>query len=216
LDDTLIETSADFLPLKLRDVIRVLIKERVIADEEKSLNELLQISHHSPNAYLAIKEFLKIKDAENLLEAAVKEYYLPYKGKFKISLCPGVLETLKLLQKDHCLALVSFGQEKLQYQKISSSGIKKDLFVKIIITEKDNKKDIYQQLAQELGYSAEQVIVVGDKVKTDLVPAQELRMLTVQMQCGRGKQFPAKKGEVDYTISNLRELLNIVEKLSAA
>ena len=57
------------------------------------------------------------------------------------------------------------------------------------------------------------VVVIGDKFKTDLIPAKELGMKTIHMQWGRGKVFLPQKGDVDYSVEALHEVVSIVRGL---
>jgi len=214
LDDTLINTSEEFLPLKLKKVVQAMIDSGLNVDEDEVLNKIMGINQNSINAEQAIKTFLQQIGQEKLLRIAIEEYYAPYEEEFKINFLPHALEVIKELKdKQHKLTLVSYGNPELQKKKLEQTGIR-NIFDKIIITEEHNKGELYWQLAELLNYPPEQVVVIGDKVKTDLLPAKELGMVTIQMQCGRGKQFPAKEGEVDHSIQDLKELLKIVMDLS--
>jgi len=62
----------------------------------------------------------------------------------------------------------------------------------------------------ELGYSPGEVLVVGDRYKTDLIPARNLGIKTAWIPWGRGKINPPTKGEVDYKLDNLKEIIKLV------
>ena len=88
------------------------------------------------------------------------------------------------------------------------------LFEKIIVTTNYNKSVPYQELLNDFEFNPSEILVCGDKYKTDLIPAKLLGMKTVHMKWGKGKIFIPKNGEVDYIISDLIELPKIVEELS--
>ena len=122
------------------------------------------------------------------------------------------MEVLNLLHKSHKLAMVTHGNEKVQYDKIKLANIDKSLFSKILVTRNYDKSKSYQQILDEFGFKPQEIIVIGDKYKTDLLPAKKLGMKTVHMKWGKGKIMLPKKGEVDFIISDLIELPKIIER----
>lgn len=214
LDDTLIDTFGCFLSLKMEAVLNKLVEKGLKIDFEEGLNELIEFYAISANGHEAIRKFLQKHAAVLFYEMAAEEYLADYTKDFEIKLLDHALEVLISLKEKHKLILMSYGEEKLQKRKIKNSHLPTDLFEKIVITNRYNKKGDYQKLIREFNCKPDQVLVVGDKVKTDLLPAKELRIKAVHIQWGRSKLFPPKKGEVDYSIKDLRELLKIVKELS--
>ena len=68
-------------------------------------------------------------------------------------------------------------------------------------------------IVDELGYSPSEVLVCGDRIPADLIPARELGFRTAQIKWGRGLNSTKHKGDVDYSISALGELKGIVNSL---
>lgn len=212
LDDTLIDSSGCFMSVKLKSVLETMMNNGLKIDsKKKALQRLWEINKEANNGQEAIRSFLRELNSENFLEIGLSEYLAEYKGDFSIELLDGAVKVLTELKKNHTLILVSFGNEKLQYKKIEKANLSLDFFQEVIITKDYNKKAYYRNIMEKFNFLPQKILVVGDKFKTDLLPAKELRMKTVQMQWGRSKQFPAEKGEVDYFIKNLKEILNIVE-----
>jgi len=214
LDDTLIDTWNCFLPVELKGSLLAMIKEGlVVKDVEKAFQLLMEINGQSKDGTSAIKQFLQqIGAEERFLDVAIKSYYQCSHSDFKIKPLPGVVETLDVLKKKVELALVSRGIERVQLLKLEKSGIDTRIFSDVIITLDYDKTAAYEKLLKKGKCSPKEVLVLGDKYDSDLLPAKKLGMATAFMDYGRGKLFPPKKGEVDFTINNLKELLFIVDK----
>ena len=214
LDDTLIDTWNCFLPVELKGALLAMIQEGlVVKDVEKAFTLLMKINSQSPDGTSAIQKFLQEMGAdERFLDVAIQSYYHCSHSDFKINPLPGVVETLAVLKKRYVLALVSRGIERIQRLKVENIGIDAKLFSDVIITLNYDKGDAYQKLLLKQKCLPREALVVGDKYDSDLLPAKKLGMATVFMNHGRGKVFPPKKGEVDFTINNLKELLFILEK----
>lgn len=213
LDDTLIDTSGAFIPLKLRMSLQAMIDAGLkVSSFEKALQELQKIDANSQNGKETLTKFLREIHAEpHFLDIGLTEYlHLP--AEFSISAMEGVKEVLAKLVQKHTLVIVSTGIEEAQHTKMKKAGLQKELFHKIIIIPDYNKKKYYLGLLQELQYDADETLVCGDKFDTDLLPAQELKIKTVQMLWGRALKAPSS-GKADYTITKLSELLPIVEEL---
>ncbi|MBT3835893.1 HAD family hydrolase, partial [Candidatus Woesearchaeota archaeon] len=78
---------------------------------------------------------------------------------------------------------------------------------------KYDKLDSYKKILKELQFEPENSMVIGDKYKTDLLPAKTLGIKTVHMKWGKGKIIVPKENEVDYIISDLHEIPKIVSEL---
>ncbi|MBU1875667.1 MAG: HAD family hydrolase [Nanoarchaeota archaeon] len=216
LDDTLIDTSGCFTPIKLRCVLKSMIfNGLIVKSEEEALKYLVELNKISINADEAIRTFLERFDAVEYLDIGIKEYYKDYNSDFDIDVLDNALEVLQQLkEKKHLLALVSYGNEELQMRKIKKSGLNLDIFNKVFITDKHNKEFFYESLARFFNFNFDGVVVCGDKFKTDILPAKKLGMKTIKMQWGRSLANPAKEDGADYSIKNLKEILNIVDVLN--
>ncbi|MCK4934771.1 MAG: hypothetical protein KAR79_04205, partial [Simkaniaceae bacterium] len=88
------------------------------------------------------------------------------------------------------------------------------LFSKIFICPEKNKKPYYKTLFNSFDYLPSDIVVCGDRINIDLTPAKELGFNTVHFRYGRGTGFTGLKRDVDYTISSLCELREVVEFLA--
>ncbi len=210
LDDTLVDSWNGTMQVKFKEVVAFLSSKGVEANFEK----LWEINGHASNGNEALDKFFDfegIKDKE-LIKEAIELYYTEPNTDFSIRLVDGAKELLENL-KNHTLVVVTQGEEKWQIEKFSKSGLDNSLFSKIIVTPKYDKGDCYSELLKEFSVSASNSLVVGDKYKTDLLPAKKLGMKTAHIKWGRGKILVPKEGEVDYIIGNLKELQGIIENL---
>jgi putative hydrolase of the HAD superfamily len=215
LDDTLIDTSGCITHFKLEDALNAMVGQGLaVADFHESLHLLRRLDSTSDSARAALSEFVEMMGGDkSFYEVAVKEVYENLSPDLPIFPLDGAVELLSDLGLDHQLALVTVGKQALQMEKMKKAGIDSRIFSKIIVTEERNKKPHYQMIVDELGYSPSEVIVCGDRMAIDLVPARELGFKTVKMQWGRGLNPAGFKGEADYCISELKELKRIVHQL---
>jgi len=215
LDDTLIDTSGSVIGPKLRDAVDAMVKQGLRVDSVEQAKELiLALDKGSPTGKETITRFLKKVHAPlALLEVGFAEYQ---KGREDMTVLPllGAVEALQKLWEKHDLMLISTGEEETQRRKMKIAGINVSWFRKIIIVSDYDKRKVYEDVCKEWGCTPEQVLVIGDKFKTDLLPARELGMKTVYVRHGRGLVDPPQKGEVDYMIQDLQELPSIVEEVA--
>lgn len=185
-----------------------------VSDFSEALEMLRRLNTTADSARTAIAEFVEILDAgERFFEIGVKEVYDSPAPDLPLFPLDGAIEMLAELGSQHQLALVTIGKQALQLEKMKKAGIDSRIFSKIAVTEEKNKKPHYQRIMDELGYSPAEVLVCGDRIPLDLLPARELGLKTVKIQWGRGLGSSGYKGEVDYCISELKELKSIVHCL---
>ena len=215
LDDTLIDTSGCITHYKLEEALQAMVAAGLVLDDFSGALDLLRrLDSTSDSARDALSEFLEILGAEkNIFEVGMNAIYDTPISDLPIFPLEGVLETLSHLGQRHQLALVSRGKYSYQVEKLKKAGIDSHFFSKIVVTEEGNKKSHYQMIVDELGFSGSEVLVCGDRILPDLIPARELGFKTVQMQWGRGLNVSKFRGDVDYSISEIAQLKDIVNSL---
>jgi putative hydrolase of the HAD superfamily len=215
LDDTLIDTSGCITHFKLEDALQTMVNEGLsVPDFALALDLLRRLDSTAESARSAVAEFIEILGADKrFTEIGIKEIYENSSLELPVVPLEGAIDILTELGLQHQLALVTVGKSHLQMEKLKKAGIDSRIFSKIAVTEERNKKPHYQTIVDELGYAPSEVIVCGDRIPVDLAPARELGFKTVQMQWGRGLNYTGFKGEVDYSISQLKEMKNIVNDL---
>ncbi len=175
-----------------------------LPDFSEALDLLRRLNSFAESAKAALSEFIEIWGADKqFLEIGVKEIYEKLPEDLPIFPLDGAIETLLDLGQQHQLALVTVGKPMQQMEKLKKAGIDSRIFSKIAVTEERSKKPHYQMIVEELGYRPTEVIVCGDRIPIDLIPARELGFKTVQMLWGRGLNAIRTTENVDYCISEL-------------
>jgi putative hydrolase of the HAD superfamily len=89
-----------------------------------------------------------------------------------VELLPGVREAVEQVSRRHRVVLVTKGDLFHQERKVAESGLA-DLFHRIeIVSEKDERS--YGRLLEEFGVPAEAFAMVGNSVKSDILPVLAL------------------------------------------
>ncbi len=213
LDDTLIDTSGAVTPFKLRECLKGFVAGGlVVPDFETAYAELLAINAQALKSKDALVQFLAKRGARSsLIEGALREMVRPLPEGFSIPTTPHAKEILKTLAQTDTLALVTGGHPPFQMEKLEKAGIDKTIFSNIAVPEDSIKKPFYRRLLEEFSLSPCDVMVCGDRVAMDLLPAFELGITTVHMRWGRGRVGKTDQW-VHYAISDLSELKRIVRK----
>ncbi len=212
LDDTLIDTSAYSTPFKLEKALyRMIEKGLKIEDFSGALEILLRLDKEAESAKAAIEEFIEINGFDpQFAQIALQEIYEVFSEEVPVFPVENALEVLSDISLEHKLAIVSFGLQDHQMWKLKKAGIDCSLFCKILIASERNKKKYYQDLMQEMELSPKDVVVCGDRISTDLLPAKELGCVAVHMSRGRGQGSLQSGREVDYTITHLPQIQKVL------
>lgn len=212
LDDTLIDTSGSVTPFKMKECLKRLAKEGLsIPDFEQAYAELLAINSKSLKSKDSLAQFISKRGGDSaLVGKALEEMITPLPPHFAVSTTPNAKEILKLLKSSHTLALVTGGHPPFQLEKLEKAGIDRTFFSKIAIPEDSIKKPFYEGLVKEFSIPASQVLVCGDRIAMDLVPAYELGFTTVHMRWGRGQLAETEKW-IHHAITDLSQLKRIVK-----
>lgn len=216
LDDTLIDTSGCITPVQLKLALETVSNKGLqLPKLEDSLSLLLRLNETAPSAKHALEEFFEINAFDvNYLPLAIKTVYDDLPDSFTVEPMDMAADILAVLSESHKLALVTVGKFELQVLKLKKAGIHSEIFSKIIVTQERDKKIHYKSILSELDMEPSEVIVCGDRIAIDLTPAKELGLTTVQMRSGRGLHCKGSKSDVDFTISHLSEITEILPKMS--
>ncbi len=180
---------------------------------EKTFNSLLELDKACNSSRETFKNFFEMYGIDkDLYPGAIKKIYGEIPDNCKIFTVPQAIETIELLSKTHTLAIVTAGDPKIQLYKLEKAGMDRSFFCKIDVSSTRDKKKYFESMIQEFSLKGRDVLVCGDKVDIDLVPAKELGCTTVLMQWGRGKNQLIDR-VVDFKISSLPELHKILEEL---
>ena len=89
-----------------------------------------------------------------------------------VELLPGVAEIVPALARDYRLLLITKGDLHHQERKIAASGLAPHFHAIEILSEKDGPA--YSRLLRRHGVAIEEFVMVGNSVKSDIVPVLEL------------------------------------------
>ena len=211
LDNTLI----DFIKMKkeaVRSAIKAMIKAGLKINESEEyknlMNLYLKLGIESENVF---QEFLKSKLGridEKMLAAAINAY-LKTKNNF-LKPYPNVKPTLsRLVKKGIKLAIVTDAPKVKAYQRLLAMDIEK-YFDFIIGFEDAGKKktDLPFKIAiEKLKLKPEEIMVIGDSIKRDVIPARELDMVAVLAKYGNQEKIG--KIKPDHEINDIKEILSL-------
>ncbi len=216
LDDTLVDTSGCITPLRLERALRQMLQAGLrVPDSHQALHQLQQINQTAISSKEALQAFLNlygcpIHEGSEILKIGLQVIYEDDEIDMPLNSLEGAQMVLNELSAAHEIALVTQGREVQQMAKLKKASIDSSLFSKIIVSEDRNKKGHYQAIQAELRYLAEQVLVCGDRILIDLVPAAELGFRTVHMRWGRGLY---SHGSADHVIDSLHQIKAIVNQM---
>jgi FMN phosphatase YigB (HAD superfamily) len=186
-----------------------------LVDFGKALELLLRLDKKSESAKSALEEFMEINEFDpKFLLVALHEVYSSFSEEIPVFAVEDAPEVLANLSYDHKMAIVSVGNLELQMWKLKKAGIDSSLFCKILVLEGKNKKNSYEALIQELNLVPSDVIVCGDRIPIDLVPAKQLGCKTIHMKKGRGLHSVGGECEVDFTITGLSQISKVLADLT--
>src|SRR5258708_3046232 len=89
-----------------------------------------------------------------------------------VELLPGVAEIVPALARDYRLLLITKGDLHHQERKIAASGLAAHFSAIEILSEKDGAA--YARVLRRHGVAVEEFVMVGNSVKSDIVPVLEL------------------------------------------
>lgn len=170
----------------------------------------------SGNLFNLALEELGIQETPALIEEAIVAFY-SYHPK-KLTLYPGVKETLsKLKACGFKLGVISEGREKMQIQKLKALGIHHffdaTLIVKLHRGEPRGTSS-YTKILKVLKSEPNECIYVGDNPYKDFVNAKKLSIHTIRVFTGEYREKKVDKNlDADFSVNNIREILEVVEKL---
>lgn len=181
----------------------------------EALHMLKRLDGSFMTARDTLSEFLELHDADpQYLEIGLNELYGEISPDVPVHALDQAHEVLAELSSSHKLVLVTVGKLERQMEKMKKAGIDSSVFSKIIVSEERNKKPHYEAVVDEFCASPSEVMVCGDRIMLDLTPAKELGFKTIQMRWGRGLVNFGNRRDVDFTISRLVEIKDILTNLN--
>lgn len=178
---------------------------------ERAVEQILQMDDTSTSSPETLKRFLEqFEEGEKFFEVGLREINEKFSSTDPLEPMHHASDVLYRLSQNHLLALVTAGIEERQKAKMEKAGIELSLFSKIIVCGKTEKGVHYQELVREMKMDPCEVIVCGDRISTDLIPAKELGFTTIHLRQGRGRNEPSYHKAVDFSICQLSDLPRLV------
>lgn len=215
LDDTLYD-EFQFVQNGFKEVAKYLSNKYAI-----HVDELYKVMLELLNKYGRGTIFNKLCEKYNFNEEIMNlvEIYRNAKGKFK--LYDDSYEVLKKLQHNYKLGIITDGKAAVQWNKIKCLGIE-NFFDKIIVTDDFGREYwkpheySYKKMLEYFKCEPKEAIYIGDNPAKDFIGARKVGFYTVRIirECGDNMKLEEEKGyEADFTINNLKELINIIKNI---
>ncbi len=217
LDDTLVDTSACITPVKLKRALTRMVKAgRSFSDEEEAFAFLSELDRSALSAKEALQKFVVARNIpDRFYKEALEEIYDTLPEGIDIYPVEGALEALDFLASEAKLALVSAGKMDQQLFKMKKAGIDSSFFYKIFVSEHPDKGACYRQLIRESGLLPKEVIVCGDRIATDLLPAKNLGCVTIHVKRGRGNRISKPEEKADFVVTSLKGVIDIFRQVKS-
>ena len=213
LDNTLI----DFWKMKQeasRAAVSAMMKVGLEVDKDEAYKEIMRLfmklGVESENIF---QEFLKSKVGradEKMLAAAINAY-LKTKNNF-LKPYPNIKPTLKELKKRKIkLAIVSDAPKVKAYQRLLAMNIEKyfDFVIGFEDTGKKKKDELPLKMAiEKLELDSKEIMMVGDSIKRDVLPAKKLDLISVFAKYGSLEKI--EKIKQDFELSEFSYILKLV------
>jgi putative hydrolase of the HAD superfamily len=154
--------------------------KKVFAEAEKELFKIHGVSKkRMPASFEAVlKHFVPEADAEmvSTVRGFAEDIFTA-----RVVVKPGVAEAVALLAERYDLYIVTAGDRDVQEGRIASSVPFKDSFSGVYIVDKKTR-ETYEDILQQLGLKPDEVIMMGDSLKSDVIPAVAAGMQAVWLE----------------------------------
>ncbi|MBI3441744.1 MAG: HAD family hydrolase [Proteobacteria bacterium] len=109
---------------------------------------------------------------------------------------PGTIEAINLLTEHYSVYIVTQGDHSVQKDRLSHLSFK-DKLSDAFIVEKKNK-ETFSDIAQRLGFKPDEVVMMGDSLKSDIIPSVAAGMQAVWVEADNwsleaNNEFPAER-----------------------
>ena len=218
LDNTLI----DFIRMKeesCRAAVKAMVASGMRMKEDQAYERLMKTYFDvGIESDIAFSEFLRsINQFDHKILASGINTYLKTKNKF-LKPYPNVKPVLgKLKRKGVFLSIVTDAPKTKAYQRLLGMGIEPNF--KFVVGHEDTNKSKHTGLPLLLALEMlrkecpditnSEILMVGDSIEKDIVPAKELGLKTALAKYG---QKTPEAGFADYQLLDFKEIIDIVEK----
>lgn len=218
LDDTLFNSTLMSTSAR-RNAIRAMIEAGLDLNEEETFELLMQIVKEYGSNYgqhfNRLLESLSIEPHPKLIASAVYAYHSTKRAHLRPF--PDVILTLLTLMKNTKIGLISDGIKVKQWEKLIYLGIQHFFDVVIINDSPSTWKPApygFKQALKKLGVTdPKKTLYVGNKIKTDIIGANRMEMISVLFQPKIKKEYTKLKGEKkpDFIIDRISKIAEITD-----
>jgi FMN phosphatase YigB (HAD superfamily) len=214
LDDTLYDCLRQRVPASHRYAAEAMVQAGLKADVEAVFQARMRALRKDPMLRYIDPEVARYFQAENpdaVMAAAREAYFTCPVGELK--LFPGSLPLLRwLAARGIKNFIVSFGEPKIQHEKVKALGLDREPSVKeIFYADRGNlltKEAAFKKIQQQMKLKPDQILIVGDRPAREIRAGKELGMHTVRIHRGEFKsQMPTgPEEEPDYVVKSISEI----------
>jgi len=217
-DDTIIDTYSYLItPLEsiaAQEMVTAGSQER---DPKRLARLLLKLRREHPSHIE--KELLRYYPNMKPNILAARERVFSNINLDRLTIDPEVVQMIQELSARYYLYLVTSGETEFQNRKIDHLKIR-NLFHEVsILDSRSNrdKKSLFKFLIENNNYSADSVLIVGNRIDEEIYAGNELGMVTVLVKYGEGSEIKLgkKTDQPDYTIKNIIQLQKILTRFES-
>ena len=160
-----------------------------------------------------IETIIKVSDKKASLELVEKTIELGHELINKpIVLLDGVEDVLNKLNGKYCLVMATKGDLLDQERKLINSGLEKHFHHIEIMSDKKVKD--YQKLLKHLDCKAENFVMIGNSLKSDIIPVLELGGHAVHVPYHTTWEYERVEGDIEnpkfYEVEGILEIINLL------
>lgn len=220
IDDTLYNTSLQMRMARL-NAIKAMNEAGLPTDIETAylvLEDIVkEFGRHYNKHFDTLIEHLGLKWDPRVIAAGVAAYretssaYLkPYSDTVPV--------LLKLREMGYQLGIISEGRAVKQWQKLIQLGIQ-HLFHYVLISEEINVEtmtpELFRMAFKELKINPNETIFIGNRLDTDILCANEVKLVSVRIRKGEFRLEEPKSPNTtpNYEINKLSDIFDLLEKL---
>jgi len=214
LDDTLFDCCGLLVEAARRRAARAMVAAGLPLTEEEAYEEqILLAEQHGPRYTVFDAMAERHGMPSSLAEVALAAYNSDEVGD--IVPFPDVPDTLERLKaQGYKLLMCTIGVPARQQRKIERLGLEPyfDEIAIVDIETGEHREECFRGLLAGHGLRPQEVLVVGDRIQSEIKTGNAMGMLTVQMVHGRFKDQTPKSDieEPDYKIQHIAELHNVL------
>ena len=217
LDNTLYPTSKQVKKCR-ESAIKAMIK-RGLPGSEKELEIKLNCiikklgSNNEKHLNTLVKQTKIEKNKHNaIISSGVTAYHITKQRIMKTY--PDTKKTLDELKKRKItIGILTQGVTIKQWDKINRLGLYKYFNENVwVVSDEQSKKEAIKEILKKYPIKKEEIIIVGDRLDTDIKTANETGLISVQILQGPYADKKEDNIKPDHTIKKLKEITGILNK----